>query len=106
MAKRSSNLKEKVHSLCENIYAIKNLTVKSIASFDYCDRSNEISQYWTKVRYFVALKLEQAKIFREILRQFLITFYSAILDLLKILLFKKMTNQLKYSKENVGLREQ
>ena len=37
MAKRSSNSKEKVHSLSVNIKVIMNLTEKSIASCDYCD---------------------------------------------------------------------
>ena len=41
MAKRSSNLKEKVHSLSENILSDYNLTQKSTASFDHDDETNK-----------------------------------------------------------------
>ena len=61
MAKRSSNLKEKVHSLCENIYAITNLTEKSTASCAYCDKTNKSSRCRTKVSFFVVGKSERVK---------------------------------------------
>ena len=38
MAKRSSNLKEKVHSLSENIQLNINVTEKSIVSCDHHDQ--------------------------------------------------------------------
>ena len=44
MVKRSSNSKEKVHSLSVNIKVIMNLTEKSIASCDYCGKNNRSSQ--------------------------------------------------------------
>ena len=39
--KEVPNKKKKVHSLCENIQVIINLTEKSTASCDYCDENNE-----------------------------------------------------------------
>ena len=49
MAKRSSNLKQKVHNLCENIQPIKTLTENSTASFEYHDKAKWSSKFsWNK----------------------------------------------------------
>ena len=78
MAKRSSNLKEKVHSLCENIYAITNLTEKSTAIYVYCDKTNGTSQCRTRVRYFVTAKSEQLKKFVTFLDTISMTSHEAV----------------------------
>ena len=88
MAKRSSNSKEKVHSLSVNIKVIMNLTEKSIASCDYCDKNNRSSQCWNKGKNFWVGKLEHVKNSWNFGDESLITVYMTILTLFRVLLGK------------------
>ena len=60
MSKRSSNLKEKVHSLNENIQLTINVTEKSIVSCDHHDKTKQPSILIVIKVKFVARKSEQA----------------------------------------------
>ena len=78
MAKRSSNLKEKVLSLCGNIWVIINLTENSTASFDYCDESCRKTSMSTKVRFFCGGEVGTSQKFVTFWDKCLNIFYKAV----------------------------
>ena len=105
MVKRSSNSKEKVHSLSVNIKVIMNLTEKSNASCGYCDKSNSFPFKLKWEVRFLSKRSEQAQKLVKFLDESLIMIYMAILTLFFNLIWKKLIIWHKYSNESVVLCE-
>ena len=67
-----------MHSLSENIEVTINLTEKSTASCDYCEKTKRISQGWKVSKNILSHEVQTCEKKCDIWSEFSIMLYSAI----------------------------